>query len=303
MDGISTLTNGITTATGSTAKANILISDKRDTLDADYKKKKAVAPGSGSVGGVGGISVPGGVNLQNLAEKASNVANTVGNVASGVLDTMGYDVNSRIGGDSEYNKMFTVQFNPASFSISGFSGGSYDTQDFRAAGKSAKATPMDLTYSLNVTLIFDQMELQNSFPLDMLNTALVTEGMQAAWKGLETLTSGLSISVQSATEGLIASLQNPRTRLVCFEWGTMRYKGVMKSVNANYKMFDMMGRPVRSEVALSLYLADDAIKGSGGKSNLGMWANAYKKAFLDAKAGGALAAKKVKDISKTVLGD
>ena len=280
------LTNALNTITGGSEKASILICDKRDMAEKELPPKDPVSPGS-AVPGAG--SIPGGANVSKLKDKAKAAAQEA------VADQFGIDL-------GEYDKEFVVQFNPATLNINGFSGGSYDTIDYSEVGKAAKATPLDTNYSLSVNLIFDQMELQNSFPLDFLDFSLTTAA-KAAWKAVNVAYGGLSISVQAATEGLIAALHNPKTRYVAFAWGPLRYKGVLKSVNAQYKMFDMMGRPVRSEVALTLYLADKDIKAANGQANLGMWYGSYKKAFIDAALGSARALKIAKDITKEVLGD
>ncbi len=301
MADLGALTNALTTITGSTAKASILISDKRGLAEANVIPKGPVNAGSGTPGGV---KVPGGLNVQNLAGKAAAGANVVSGVVGKVADNLGLNPDSILGTGiyKDFNKMFTVQFNPASLHISGVSGGSFDVNDYSEAGAAARATPLNTNYSMSVKLIFDQMELQNSFPLDYLDFSLTTAA-KTAMKAVTVAANGLSISVQAATEGLIAALQNPRTRYVCFKWGKLSYKGVLKSVNAQYKMFDLMGRPVRSEVNMTLYLADKDITQEGATDNLGQWEDAYDKAFSDAAIAGAKAVKTAAKITKSILGD
>ena len=295
------LTNAFSTITGSTAKASILIADQREDSEIVPKPKKPVEAGTGGPGGI-----PAGSGVKALAKKAAGAVKEVG---SAVIDTVsanlggGIDDILGVGAYEDFNRAFTVQFNPASLHISGVSGGSYDTIDYSEQNKSAaRATPIKPNFSLSVKLVFDQMELMNSFPLDYMDFSLTT-ALKTAYKAVNVAKSGLSISVQAATEGLVAALQNPRTRYVCFLWGPLSYKGVLKSVNAQYKMFDLMGRPVRSEVALTLYLADKDIIQDGGTSNLGQWKKAYKDAFSDAAIAGAASVKMAKKITNMVLGE
>lgn len=292
------LTNGLATVTGSTSKAAILIADKREKSTFVPIPKPAVKPGSGGVG----VSVPSGA--LNTLKKASNAIkeSVVGDAINSVLDNMGKNIEDYVGIDKEFQKAFGVQFNPASLNISGYSGGSQDIIDYSEAGRSAKTTPLEPNYSLSFTLIFDQMELQNCFPMDILDFNLSTAA-KSAMKAVTVASSGLSISVQAITEGLIGALYNPKTRYVGFLWGPLLYKGVLKSVNARYTMFDMVGRPVRSQVGITMYLADKDIKQAGAKSNLGMWTNAYKKAFIDTASAGAQRLKVATDIVNTILGD
>ncbi|MBO6215149.1 MAG: hypothetical protein J6N76_06390, partial [Lachnospiraceae bacterium] len=202
----------------------------------------------------------------------------------------------------DYNKSFEVQFNPSTLNISGFSGGSYELVDYSGKGAGAKTTPLHPNLSLNVTLVFDQMDLSNSFPMDSIDFSISANAMKAM-KAVQGMTNYMPISVQAATEGLVAALSNQYTRLVCFAWGKqIRYKGVLKSVNANYKLFDIMGRPVRSEVALSIYLADKDVMAAGGESKLGIWKEAYDEAFDDAIGYGKTATDTYKKVSETIFG-
>ena len=298
MADFATLTNSIMTASGSTSKAAILISDKRGITAIDPIPKAAVKPGTG---GLGGVNVPTGA-LNTLKKAANAIKDTATDVYDTVADNMGKNIEQYVGIGKEFQKAFGVQFNPASLSITGYSGGFQDVTDYSEAGKSAKAKALDTTYALSFTLVFDQMELQNSFPMDIMDFT-VTTAAKAAWKSINVATSGLSISVQAITEGFVGALYNPKTRYMGFLWGPLLYKGVLKSVNATYTMFDMMGRPVRSQVAITMYLADKDIKQAGAKSNLGMWTSAYKKAFLDTATAGAQRLKVATDIVETILGD
>lgn len=59
-------------------------------------------------------------------------------------------------------------------------------------------------------------------------------------------------SVQPEVERFIAIVRNPYVRQVAFYWGTMCYKGVVKSVNAEYVLFDQEGIPMRATVDFSI---------------------------------------------------
>ena len=278
-------------------RAKILISDRRIDLDklGVMIPKGAVSAGIASMPKV---TLPGGDMVNNLAKKGANAAlSAAKQAAQDALDNITPDALKNLG----YNKEFSVQFNPSSLNISGFSGGSYEIMDYGGTNKAAKTTPIDTTLQLSVNLIFDQMDLANSFPMDSIDFS-ISNAMMTALKGV-TDTHQMNISVQAATEGFIGALSNPYTRLVCFKWGELEYKGVIKNVQANYKMFDIIGRPVRSEVALSIYLADKEITSGGGQTNLGFWDKAYRNAFSDATKYGASFADKVKKASNLILGN
>ena len=292
---ISGLTNGLMSVTGQTEKAKILIADRRVNADKYLVPEKPTSAGSAAA--LGGASIPSG------ASKAMNKAVNAGSAVMGALSggAEGMLHGASVISDGEFNKSFTVQFNPSSLNLSGFSGGSYDVVDHRGTGKSAKNTPLDPNIALNVTLIFDQMSLANSFPMDSVGFS-ISQAAKTALGAVSAAMDTMSISVQAATEGIIGVMTNPYTRLICFKWGNLRYKGVLKSVSAQYKMFDIYGRPVRSEVALSLYLADSDIKAEKGTSNLGMWSTAYDACFGDTTKFGAVIADRAKKIMNFVNG-
>lgn len=59
-------------------------------------------------------------------------------------------------------------------------------------------------------------------------------------------------SVQPEVERFIAIVKNPYVRQVAFYWGTMCYRGVVKSVSASYVLFDQEGTPMRATVDFSI---------------------------------------------------
>lgn len=59
-------------------------------------------------------------------------------------------------------------------------------------------------------------------------------------------------SVQPEVERFIAIVENPYVRQVAFYWGTMCYRGVVKSVNAEYSLFNQEGIPMRATVDFSI---------------------------------------------------
>lgn len=59
-------------------------------------------------------------------------------------------------------------------------------------------------------------------------------------------------SVQPQVDHFMAMVRNSLVRQVAFYWGTMCYRGVVKSVNAEYVLFDQEGIPVRATVDFSI---------------------------------------------------
>lgn len=59
-------------------------------------------------------------------------------------------------------------------------------------------------------------------------------------------------NVQPEVERFIAIVRNPYVRQVAFYWGTMCYKGVVRSVDAEYVLFDQEGTPMRATVDFTI---------------------------------------------------
>lgn len=59
-------------------------------------------------------------------------------------------------------------------------------------------------------------------------------------------------SVQPDVERFIAIVKNPYVRQVAFYWGSMCYKGVVKSVDAEYALFNHEGTPMRATVDFAI---------------------------------------------------
>ncbi len=277
-----------------TAPAYIRIKDKRPPKD--FVKKKADKMSGSAAAGGGGL---GGKLAGNLANKATNAAKSaVTQVAgSGALGSLGGWIGGKLGmsslssftkGDG-YDKVFKVQFNPSSLQISSLGGGDLvQKTDYSSKDGQGGKVAMELTKAhieMSVQLIFDSLsDNYKAFASDLANfssTNLINEGLNLANNVVgEKLLGNSGIGVQAAVEAFIAAVRNPGTRLVCFEWGDMYYKGELKSVNATYTMFDSVGRPVRAKVSMSIYLEDENIS----ERDLGVWEVAYHDAFEGEKA-------------------
>ena len=144
-----------------------------------------------------------------------------------------------------------VQYNPSSLSIQ------------------ANAKPIPFTYLqqhvdsgvpnqnlrppmvlLSVELIFDAMNPQDAFMMDKVRLSAGTMASNAA--GIVKNVKDGGYTVQPQTEGLLAALLRSNTRVVTFRWGDMAFTGQLYEVRADYTMFSVSGKPIRSKVALNI---------------------------------------------------
>ena len=96
---------------------------------------------------------------------------------------------------------------------------------------------------------------------------------------MDMLTGNVSVSVQQTVEAFIAIMRNENCRMVCFEWGDLKYEGSLRRLNTEYTMFDITGAPIRAKVRMSIYLVETSDSVLRDYSN-GHWFDAYHEAFI-----------------------
>lgn len=153
-------------------------------------------------------------------------------------------------------QVLQVQYNPASLELQG----NADTipyiqmqQNIDAGVPNQKERPPMV--ALTVELYFDAMNPQDAFMFDKLRLSVgaVVNAVKRAGK-METG----GYTVQHQTNGLLATVLRPETRLVTFAWGDLAFTGVLFEMQADYTMFSPSGRPVRSKVRLNIAQQVDA---------------------------------------------
>ncbi|MBQ2830888.1 MAG: hypothetical protein IJF15_07750 [Oscillospiraceae bacterium] len=102
---------------------------------------------------------------------------------------------------------------------------------------------------LSVELVFDAMNPQDAFMMDRTRLSVdhAVSGISKAVQGAKG-----GYTVQPQTEGLVAALMRPSTRLVTFRWGDMAFTGQMIEARAEYTMFSVSGKPIRSHVQMNI---------------------------------------------------
>jgi hypothetical protein len=124
------------------------------------------------------------------------------------------------------DKVIKVQFNPDSLTFS--YGGAVKKNEKTSIGSGTEkappqAKPEDTAESINISmkLIYDRSIYVDS-------------------------------SVQPEVEQLLAILKKHYVRKITFYWGTMCYSGILKSIDAEYVLFNSTGVPMRAVVNLTM---------------------------------------------------
>lgn len=224
---------------------------------------------------------------------ASTAASAAGAAVGGAAAAAGAAGGAAAGtGAAAQTYQMNVQYNPSSIS-------------FRAGAESVPfqylqehidiETPIQRTQAASITmsvrLIFDQMSISDCFMLEHFKPTTQTVAQAITTKGF---TNTKVHSVQKVTNAFIGMLMNEKTRMVTFQWATMSFSGEVTQVRAIYTMFSTKGRPVRSEVTLSI--SQRVLENEGDK----YWDSAFEKCF-SATGEDVAGGKKGKEIVPNLL--
>lgn len=154
---------------------------------------------------------------------------------------------------SDSDKKFRVQFNPKELQIGAYTPvqSKADAQRKKGQQKNVSASVLKPTVELTVNLIFDRVNIYDSFMWDKFTGGVSATGVTNVVSAIATA-KGKVWTVQTEVEGLIAALRNQYTRSITFQWANFSFNGHLKNVVARYTMFSVSGRPVRAQVMLRL---------------------------------------------------
>ena len=263
--GIAAGVETVNSALSGRAKAVLRIKDNRANKGATISKEQMEKMNNKK--GFGGFGAAG---------KLQSFTPSIGDMITGAIASkMGVDL-----GSDDYDKSIQVQFNPSSIRLRSNAGDddvqiTNYTQDDRGIGHGA----MDIHVEMSVVLTFDQISNTAAFQQDLLGLATSTSALGSTAKNMlkNAIMGGSTIPLQTTVEAFISILRTLSPAAVCFEWGDLKYEGMLRQVNSNYTMFDMNGNPVRAEVGLMIYLVESATQ---DYSN-GYWYDVYYETFIE----------------------
>lgn len=148
-----------------------------------------------------------------------------------------------------------VQFNPATLDIAAYGGGratitNYSNEDGNVEGALSYGA-LAVYIQISFTLIFDETFLADAFASDkfQLTASNLIGGVSSL---ISTAVTGKTYSVRPFVEGFLAAMRDPDHRTVIFQWGRLRYVGMMNELSAKYTMFNPNGEPIRAEVDVTM---------------------------------------------------
>lgn len=165
-------------------------------------------------------------------------------------------ISSVVGQVMDTRKRFTVQFNPSELQIyaSSLPQNKEDAQKKNGKSKTFSDAALKPTVELTVNLIFDDVNIYDSFMWDKYTAALRGNPTAIAKSAasIAMAATGKVWTVQTEVEGFVSALRNIYTRSITFQWAQFSFTGMLNNVNARYTMFSTTGRPVRANVMLRL---------------------------------------------------
>lgn len=185
-----------------------------------------------------------------------------------VIDNMDQDL-SRIKG-----KTFKLQFNPSTLQVTARGGGRSLVSNYGAKGENQRTTiqyrSLDPYITVNFSIMFDELNNADSFMEERL-----TAGVTTVAKNVATAVVGKEYTVRPQVEGFLAAIRNETHRAMIFQWGSLRYMGLLNSVSGRYTMFNTVGNPIRAEVQLSMLMGGASKDSFEGASYLTYWKKRY----------------------------
>lgn len=203
---------------------------------------------------------------------SSKVAVATENALAGAASTM-RATQAALSGSGMKASVMQVQYNPSSLSIQANAESipfTYLQENVDNGIPNQNIRPPMVV--LSVQLVFDAMNPKDAFMAEKF-TSISTGGIVSSVAGAIKTASGEGYTVQPQTNGLLAALLKPHTRVVTFRWADMAFTGHLIEVQADYTMFSVSGKPIRSTVQMNIAQQVES------KADIQYWDNALDQAI------------------------
>ena len=231
------------------------INDREQPVDV-IKPEKRYGSNQGIFGKITSLSPK---NLTNLNNTLNNTMRNYAN--NSFTDNLKSFMGISAAVDDQDSNTLCLQFNPSSISMTAYGGGEFINMRINQnedgnnnADQNISFTGIDAYIGIRIKMIFDAENNMDAFMVDKLNA--VNSPLKtvyfAAGKAV-----GREYTVRPIVEGFIAAIRKNSEYRVIFTWGKLRYSGTINSVQGVYTMFNVSGEPIRAEVSIELFSADN----------------------------------------------
>lgn len=188
--------------------------------------------------------------------------------------------------EEEVDRVFEVPFNPSSLAIRARGSGFIAKLNLMQNAAGVDPQRQDVRVTVSFRLVIDQVFNFGAFMEDKMNMSPSQIGQNIAGSIVRKKTK--SANVQQIVEGFMSTIRNPQTQHVTFQWGSMKYEGLLNNISSQYVMFDVLGHPVRAYINVSITCVSQEMS---AEKMAGNWLESYKEAFsgdtLDNRKKGA----------------
>lgn len=246
-----------------------------------------------------------------VASGLSKVSSALNSVSASPIASALSDVLQNVALDG---RSLEVQFNPASLDIAAYGGGrtvitNYGNEDGKVKGATSFGS-LSVSVQVSFTLIFDETFLSDAFASDkfQLTASNLIGGVASL---ISTAVTGKTYTVRPFVEGFLAAMRDPDHRTLIFQWGRLRYVGVMNELSARYTMFNPNGEPIRAEVDVTMFSESlpkeeyvsstqnqSLISAQNNNDYMGYWTNRYNAIV---KGKDSLSGKTIKNVATSLL--
>ena len=166
-------------------------------------------------------------------------------------------------------KKFEVQFNPSTLKIDAYGGGRQKVSNHAGNNLTVSYQNVDPYINVSFTMVFDDTNNADAFAVDKFSLSASNLAKNAATVANTVM--GNEYTVRPQVEGFLAAIRNEAYRMVIFQWGNMRYTGMINNINAQYKMFNAVGNPIRAEVYVNILVTNTKTV-----EHVNYWRNRYR---------------------------
>ena len=260
---------------GNIAKAVLVFPDSVGEVSLE---DTVAASGFGMSVGMGRVAaVSTAMNLKNAGLSRISSAAANASKLTGALDAVGTDAGSladALESGAVSGKKFTVQFNPASIQIIGRGGGRAPISNYGSIGKDQPGKieyrALDPYITVQFTVMFDATNHADAFMEERF-----TMGATTLVKNIATAAAGKEYTVRLQVEGFLAAVRDEDHRTMIFQWGSLRYTGILNAVSGRYTMFNTAGNPIRAELQIGMLMGGASQDSIDGRSYLDYWKKRY----------------------------
>ncbi len=190
-----------------------------------------------------------------------------------------------IGRKSEIQSEFIkieVQYNPQTLKLYSVIGKQQKVKSEEGGANNLVVTDYSGKTRLSFDLIFDDVDIMDSFMLD----GVPTNVSGVVGKGVDMIShGGLTHSVRKRMDAMLSLLSSQRTQQVVFAWAKMSFRGALTNVTNRFTMFNTDGNPVRG--TMHLEITQETTTKNQFSYDTQEWENAFMNRFSKSDSVGA----------------